>query len=298
MIFDYSLDSAKNWLFDPLVGKIVSIFLVIVLVFVILNAIKRKFIIKITDTSKRYKARKALNFTGYFLSSMIIIAIFSDQFAKLTVFFGVAGAGIAFAMQEIITSIAGWFAISFSGFFRTGDRVQLGGIKGDVIDIGVLRTTVMECGAWVNGDLYNGRIVRIANSFVFKEPVYNYSADFEFLWDEMIIPVRPETNIEQVLKILTKISEEVVGEYALRATTSWKHIVSKYDIEDAQVTPLITASLLMDRINFTVRYVVDFKHRRITQHNLTVQIVKRFAEHDPPISLAATIIEVEDIRKK
>ena len=69
---------------------------------------------------------------------------------------GVAGAGIAFALQEIIASFAGWFAIALSNFYRTGDRVQLGGIKGDVIDIGVLRTTLMEVGEWVKGDLYTG----------------------------------------------------------------------------------------------------------------------------------------------
>jgi small-conductance mechanosensitive channel len=61
-----------------------------------------------------------------------------------------------------------------------GDRVQLGGIKGDVMDIGVLRTTIMETGQWVDGDLYNGRIV-LANSYVFKEPVFNYSGDFPFM---------------------------------------------------------------------------------------------------------------------
>jgi small-conductance mechanosensitive channel len=68
----------------------------------------------------------------------------------------------------------------FGGFYNSGDRVQLGGIKGDVMDIGVLRTTIMETGQWVDGDLYNGRIVLIAASF-FKEPVFNYSGDFPFM---------------------------------------------------------------------------------------------------------------------
>jgi len=81
--------------------------------------------------------------------------IFSDKLGNLTVAFGVAGAGIAFALQEVIASIAGWVAVSFSNFYSVGDRVQLGGITGDVIDIGVLRTTLMETGQWVKGDQYN-----------------------------------------------------------------------------------------------------------------------------------------------
>lgn len=102
----------------------------------------------------------------------------------------VTGAGIAVALQAVIASLAGWVAIAFGRFYSTGDRIQLGGVKGDVIDIGILRTTLMEVGQWVDGDLYNGRIVRIANSFVFKEPVFNYSADFPFLWDEIKLPIR------------------------------------------------------------------------------------------------------------
>ena len=66
---------------------------------------------------------------------------------------------------------------SFAGFCKTGDRVQLGGIKSDVIDAGILRTTMMECREWAKGDQYNGRVVRVANSFVFKQPVLNYSGD-------------------------------------------------------------------------------------------------------------------------
>jgi len=80
--------------------------------------------------------------------------------------------------------------LSVNQFYEPGDRVQLGGITGDVIDISILRTTVMEIGGWVKADLYNGRIVRIANSFVFKEPVYNYSADFPFVWDEIVLPIK------------------------------------------------------------------------------------------------------------
>lgn len=133
------------------------------------------------NTDSRYYARKLITLIGYLVGFVFITIVFKDRLGGLTVAVGVASAGIAFALQEVIVSIAGWIAISFGGFYKPGDRVQLGGIKGDVIDIGILRTTLMELGEWVQSDLYTGRIVRIANSFVFKEPVYNYSGDFPFL---------------------------------------------------------------------------------------------------------------------
>ncbi len=138
---------------------------------------------------------------------IMVTIVFSDKLGGLTVALGVAGAGIAFALQEVIASVAGWLAILFAGFYKTGDRVQLGGIKGDVIDVNVLRTTLMETGQWVDGDLYNGRIVRIANSFVFKEPVFNYSGDFPFLWDEIKIPVQFGSNYDKARKLFLDVTK-------------------------------------------------------------------------------------------
>jgi small-conductance mechanosensitive channel len=111
---------------------------------------------------------------------------------------------------------------------------------GDVIDISILRTTVMEIGAWVKADLYNGRIVRIANSFVFKEPVYNYSGDFPFVWDEIVIPVKYGSDHRLAREILQRVAQEVVGEYVPQAKTYWKQMVHKYLIEDARVEPAVT----------------------------------------------------------
>ena len=174
-------EQLRKFLFNPTVGKIATVFLGIIIIWLVIKAIQRNLLSKIKDNENRYRAKKFGSFIGYFLSIVLFTVIFSDKLGGLTVALGVAGAGIAFALQEVIASFAGWLAIMFGGFYKTGDRVQLGGIKGDVMDIGVLRTTIMETGQWVDGDLYNGRIVLIANSFVFKEPVFNYSGDFPFL---------------------------------------------------------------------------------------------------------------------
>ena len=115
----------------------------------------------------------------------MVIFVYSDKLGNVGVALGVAGAGIAFALQEVIISIAGWFSIMIGGIVGIGQRIKVGDLKGDIIDIGVLNTTIMEIGDWVDGDLYNGRIVNISNSFVFKEKVHNYSAEYPFLWDEI-----------------------------------------------------------------------------------------------------------------
>jgi small-conductance mechanosensitive channel len=71
---------------------------------------------------------------------------------------GVAGAGVVLALQDVIASFAGWCAIGFSRLYTVGDRVQIADTRGDVIDISILRTTMLETGNWVSGDLHNGEL--------------------------------------------------------------------------------------------------------------------------------------------
>lgn len=223
----------EKWLFDPAVGKIIATALVVVVVDVLVRSIQRVLGQYIENTERRYRLRKLVTFFGYVLAIFLLSIVFSDKLAGLTVFFGVAGAGVAFALQELIASVAGWVAMSFGRFYSVGDRVQLGGIKGDVIDIGVLRTTLMECGGWINGDQYNGRVVRVANSFIFKEPVYNYSSDFPFLWDEITIPIKYGSNYEMAREGFQRILNDVTGEHARRLKGEWRKMTDKYMIEDA-----------------------------------------------------------------
>jgi small-conductance mechanosensitive channel len=89
----------------------------------------------------------------------------------------------------------------------------------------------MEIGEWVKGDQYSGRIVRIANSFVFKEPVFNYSGDFPFVWDELTIPIKYGSEYSLARQLILEIAQTTVGEYATTAKEYWKQMVKKYIME-------------------------------------------------------------------
>lgn len=282
----------NKYLFDPTISRIIATVVGVILIIIITRIIKNILIRRITDNSVRHKTRKAVSFLGYILIIILISMVYSDKLGGLTVAFGVAGAGIAFALQELIASVAGWFAISFSRFYKTGDRIQLGGIKGDVIDIGVIRTTLMEIGSWVNGDLYNGRVVRVANSFVFKEPVINYSGDFPFLWDEIIIPIKYGSDIGLARQLISKAAHEVLLDYAKSAAESWDEFVKKYPIENAQVEPLITMAADENWMNFTLRYVVEFKKRRITKDILFSRILEDILNTSNKVMIASSSMEV------
>ncbi len=255
----------NKYLFDPTVGKIAAVLIGIAVIWVIIKAIQRNILSRIKDSDNRYRAKKFGGFIGFLLTVLLITVVYSDRLGGLTVAFGVAGAGIAFALQEVIASFAGWLGIVFSGFYKSGDRIELGGIKGDVMDIGVLRTTIMEIGKWVDGDLYNGRIVLVANSFVFKEPVYNYSGDFPFLWDEIKIPIQYGSNYEKTKELLLKIGREEAGDLSEQSLEKWSLLQKKYRLEDAQTEPMVSIVTIDSWVEFTLRYIVNYKRRRITK---------------------------------
>lgn len=225
--------------------------------------------------------------------------VFSDKLGGLTVAFGVAGAGIAFALQEVIASFAGWLTIMFGGFYKSGDRVQLGGIKGYVMDIGVLRTTIMETGQWVDGDLYNGRIVLIANSFVFKEPVFNYSGDFPFLWDEIKIPIQYGSNYDKTKGILEQAGIEITGDLTKQSREKWTEMQNKYRLEDAQTEPMVSLIANDNWVEYTLRYVISYKKRRATKTALFTKILKEIEATHGEIKFASAtfhLVEVPEIK--
>lgn len=285
-------DFINQYLFDPVIGKIVTILVGVAVIWVIVKSIQRNILGKIKDNDNRYKAKKFGGFIGFILTVLLISVVYSDKLGGLTVAFGVAGAGIAFALQEVIASFAGWLAIMFGGFYKTGDRVELGGIKGDVMDIGVLRTTIMETGKWVEGDLYNGRIVLVANSFVFKEPVYNYSGDFPFLWDEIKIPIQYGSNYQKTNTILLQIGKEVAGDLSQKSMEKWQHLQIKYRLEDAQTEPMVSLIANDNWVEFTLRYIVNYKRRRATKTELFTRILAEVEATNGEIRFASATFQL------
>jgi small-conductance mechanosensitive channel len=282
----------STWLSDPTLERIVTAVVSVAVIVLLVRLLQRGLASRIRDSDARYRARKAVGLAGYLAAFLAVVVIFSARLGGMTVALGVAGAGIAFALQEVIGSFAGWVALSFSSFYRAGDRVQLGGIKGDVIDIGVLRTTLMELGQWVDGDLYNGRIVRVANSFVFKEPVFNYSGDFPFLWDEIRILVRYGSDRRLARSMIETAATEVVGEYVPTVQSAWKVMVRRYMIEDASVEPKVTLIATDNWLEYTLRYVVDYRRRRMTKDALFNRILELIDDTQGRVRFASTTMEV------
>lgn len=284
----------ENLLSHPLFIKGLWAILNIVIIFTLVHFAQAIFAKKIDDKDVRYKTRKALSLLGYFLAIAVTLAIFSEQMTNLTVIIGALSVGIGFAMRELIQSLIGWIAVSFWSLYKPGQRIQMGGIMGDVIDISPLTTTVMECGGWVKGDLYNGRLVRLSNSLVFKDPIFNYTADFPFLWDEIVIPVRTDSDHRQARSIIETAGLSTLIQISEDSKNAWETFARHYRVEDARLDPITTMAFDANWIEFTLRYVVDYRLRRSTKDKLFSTILNQFEATHGKVQIASASFQLTE----
>ena len=231
------------------------------------------------DPYTRYHVRKAVRL-GAFLVVLIALAVVWQPFAgRIGVVLGLLAAGVAFAMQEVIGAIAGWVNVLSGRIFRVGDRIEMGGVRGDVIDITPLRTKILEIGepgepgSWVQGRQHTGRIVAVSNKATFTQPVYNYSAVFEFIWEELAVPVSYRSDWQA--------AERILHEEALRASRTegagraMDEMARRYPVPRAEVEPRVFARATDDWMELSARFVVPVRTARSVKDELTRRVLER-----------------------
>jgi small-conductance mechanosensitive channel len=267
----------------------------ILIIHAIFRVLERTLPLRFGQADARYKVRKFIVFAGYVAILLFLSILFEDRLGRLSVTLGVVGAGVAVALQDVVASVAGAFSIGFSKLYTVGDRVQIGDTRGDVIDIGLLRTTVMETGNWVSKDLYNGRIVRVPNSIVLKVPIFNYSQGFRFIWDEIKVLFTTATDCQLAREMLLRAAREAIGEYMIEAQTSWKVMSDYYRGANPPLEPTVALAVNGGSLEFTVSYVVDYAKRTAMQDKLFTKIVHEVANSNGRLAWAPSSVTVVNL---
>lgn len=291
------IEDLKYWFVEhPTSTNIIKYLAWILLIFFLITWVRKLLRRNLPDEgSIKYKTQKGIEVIGYIIVILITITYFTGSIKDFGLAIGLLTAGITITLQELILSIAGSFYIFFVKVYKPGDRIEINGIKGDVIDIDSIYTTMMEIGEWVSSDNYSGRIVKLSNAFVFKGPVYNYSNDFPFVWDEFNLPIRYGSDTEIAKSLVIEVAQEILSEYVKDSISKWQAVVNKYYIEDAQVNPTLAITLTDNWIQFNLRYIVDYKKRRHTKNLLHQEIGKRIEATNGKVKLASATFEIVSI---
>jgi small-conductance mechanosensitive channel len=227
----------------------------------------------------RYYARKFVRY-GTVAAALIWLTLYWRPFAgQVVAILGFAAAGLTFALQEVIGALAGWFNILSGRIFRVGDRIQMGGVRGDVIDITPLRTKIMEMGSdiendtWVRGRQYTGRIVTVSNKTTFTQPVFNYSAVFEYIWEELTVPVSHRGNWQEAERILREEIERASA--SAEAQRAMRVMAARYPVARADVEPRVFVRTTENWNELSARFVVPVRAARRVKDEVTRRVLER-----------------------
>lgn len=235
----------------------------------------------IEDSKTYYRSKKAAMYIVVVLTFILIGRVWFKGVQSITTFLGIFTAGLAIAMKDLILNIAGWVYILWKRPFRIGDRIEIDGVSGDVIDIQVFEFALMETRNWIKADQSTGRIVHIPNSILFDESLFNYSKGIPYIWDEIPIYITFESDWKKAKKILENIALKYAESISERAESSIKEASRKFVIFNAKLEPTVYTSIDNENcVTLTIRYMCSYRKRRDSSQKIYEEVLDNFNLHE------------------
>lgn len=232
------------------------------------------------DSRTHYRWRKTLHYVAIGLGVFLVGRVWLEGLASLATFLGLVSAGIAIALGDLVTGLAGWMFILARRPFELGDRIEIGAYRGDVIDLRPFAFSLMEIGNWVDADQSTGRIVHIPNGRVFKEPLANYTQGFNYIWHEIPVMVTFESNWEEAKRILIEAVTEHSEGLSDSAARRVRMAARRYYIIFSKLTPIVYTTVADSGIVLTMRFLCQPRRRRGTSEAIWEAILREFAKRD------------------
>ena len=254
-------------------------------IYLLARAAQRALIRSAAGIEARHKIRLTTMWAGLAVFVIAATFIWARQVQNLGVFLGIIGAGIALSLQETLVCIAGWLLVVIRRPFDIGDRIEINGHVGDVIDISVFQTSLLEVGNWVKADQSTGRMAIIPNSMVVRHAVYNYTKGFPFVWDEFSTIVTFESDWELAKTLMLEKAETEAEKIEGEVQRQIKQMQSHYAIHYEKLGPIVYTTIAANGVELTLRYLSPVRMRRTVAHRISENILHAFLRH-PRIDFA------------
>lgn len=274
---------------DPQTGNKVLFTLVLVAFFVALRWLLGG-VVRWTSSPRTLRLRFWVQqFASLFTGAILLLGLVSIWFnnsQELATVLGLFTAGLAFALQKVITALAGYFVILRGNMFQVGDRIVIAQVRGDVIGVGFMQTTIMEIGlagagasadVWVEGRQFTGRIVTVSNATIFDHAVYNYSRDFPLIWEEMHIPIKYTADHARAERILLDCAERHTADLQRRGEHGVQVMLGRYGMPEADLQPRVFFRLTDNWVELSMRFVAPTHGSRGMKDAMSREILAAFA---------------------
>jgi len=235
---------------------------------------------RVDDRALVYRWAKGSGNATFVVGLLAMLQVWFTAIPSLGTFLGLVSAGLAIALKDLVTDLAGWIFILWRKPFELGDRVQLGAHAGDVVDIRVFAFTVMEIGNWVAADQSTGRMIHLPNGKIFTEPLANYTAGFPFLWNEMPVLLTFESDWRKAKALLQEVATAETEGVSQEAERTLKRSSKRFLIHYTRFTPAVYTSVRDSGVLLTIRYLCHPRQRRGTAQAIWERILEVFDGRD------------------
>lgn len=256
--------------------KIVVSLVLILLLWIIRMTVLRIVWRQTKNVKTRYQWKRSLSLLTPFVGIILIGAVWLPAFKQFGAFLGLFSAGLAIALKDPLTNLAGWFFITFRKPFIVGDRIQIGEHAGDVIDIRIFQFTILEIGNWVDADQSTGRLIHLPNGKVFLEPQANYSTGFDYIWNEIPVRLTFESNWEKAKTILLDVVTNHAEYLSKTAENDIFEASKNYMVYYKHLTPIVYTKVQKYGVRLTIRYLCNPRQRRGTESAIWEDVLQRF----------------------
>ncbi len=260
--------------------KIIVSFIIILFLWFIKITILRVVWRQTKSVKTRYQWKRSLSATIPFMGIILVGAVWLPAFEQFGAFLGLMAAGLAIALKDPLTNIAGWLFILFRKPFIVGDRIQIGEHAGDIIDIRLFQFTMLEIGNWVEADQSTGRMIHLPNGKVFTESQANYSTGFEYIWNEIAVLVTFESNWSKTKSVLQEIVTNNAEHLSETAEKEIFEASKNYMIYYKNLTPIVYTKVKDSGVQLTMRYLCNPRKRRGSENEIWEEVLTQFEKHN------------------
>jgi len=246
---------------------------------------------------RRYKreelflARRLGRYAVALVVAMVLAFYLIDDLTLLATTLGLVSAAVVISLQDMCAAFFGWFAIMLGRKFTIGDRLEIDGVRGDVLDIQILRTTLVEVNNWLGVDQPTGRVLFIPNNFIFKTKVFNFSHGHPYIWGKIEVTVTYSTPTASATALFSKVLDEETREEFTAARNAAAVMERRYGVEDADYRPKIYTRIADNGVLFSLIYVSHYRHSSATRNRINRRLIAELETHKH-IQLAYNTLQV------
>jgi small-conductance mechanosensitive channel len=243
---------------------------------------------------KRPIARRLGRYGAVLLATAVVGGFLFDDLSMFAATLGIVSAALVISLQDVCTSVFGWFVIMLASKFRIGDRLEIDSMRGDVIDVDLLSTTLIEVNGWLDSEQPTGRVVVVPNNFIFKSKVLNYNHEHPFIWNRLNVTVTFESPLALTLDLFGRELTEITRAEFDAARKAAAGFANRYGIEDADYIPRIQTQIVDTGVLLSLYYVAHYKECVSARTRINEGLLRVVGEHpeiqfsNPTINLIHT----------